>query len=587
MSVSTPSKEVYVIDVPEVKQFDVVFNYAFHVPDESVSDTSGYDSDFLSKKLVYVDESSYTKSRSSFPRSVRLTWKKTTATDYGNAVDHESIARNVFGAARSKTLITDNYDKILYEDIVSSKNYACVTYTDNDFDKKLYSLISGSYQVLSNGSTSDASNSTMLMQINSLLPSVVDRHVITDAFANTEISANTRQGTPLSSAGSVQTSVQHSSRFARNIVSRSARDPFSPSPFDSARVSNSIVDNARLETEDQLKNKTIVPYIAIVNTDSVTTQPGGGGEIVGYVIEKSDVTRPQSVITYDPIVIESDKVNTVFDPYVKYGSTYQYAIRTIALFKLPAIDVDTDQLVTIVLLISSRPTVKTVVAHDKKAPPPPNNIDFSWNYDLEKLIMHWSFPVNSQRDIKRFQVFRRAAIDHPYQLVKEYDFDDSRIRIGNGETPNAHLVEKLTSPVMYYVDDDFDRSSMYMYTACSIDAHGLTSNYGEQFYVKYDNTTNKLTKKLVSHSGAPKQYPNMYVSGLGTRSSVTVSGEYTKNMQLFFTPQFYNAYDANKNNAFELNTNQNGGAYKFNFVNLDNQKNRVVTVKIEDRRKIV
>ena len=109
----------------------------------------------------------------------------------------------------------------------------------------------------------------------------------------------------------------------------------------------------------------------------------------------------------------------------------------------------------------------------------------------------------------------------------------------------------------------------------------------KEFYVKYDNTTNKLTKKLVSHSGAPKQYPNMYVSGLGTRSSVTVSGEYTKNMQLFFTPQFYNAYDANKNNAFELNTNQNGGAYKFNFVNLDNQKNRVVTVKIEDRRKIV
>lgn len=589
MTISLPSKEVYVVDVPEVKGFTTRFQYSYFVPDEQLSEKSGYSSAFLEKKLDYIDESTFNKDSSRFPRYTTLTWKKPHINDYGNSVDHTSIANNVFGGSRSKTLISDNYDKIVYEDIASSRNFVNVNYTDTGFDKKFYELVSGSYQLFAGDNNNrNASNNISILEMNDIIPDVVDRSSVSSAFSNHNLSSGveqTRNNSAPHTMPDMNLSVQHNSRTFRRMITRNVQDPFSYAPFDASRLNQAVVDQQQYHANDELENKTIIPYIDIQQIDSTSAYDNGGAQIVGYVIEKRDISNPQKVIDFKPIIVESEKIGTVYDPYVKYGSTYQYAIRTIAIFKLPAIDVDSEQVATITVLISSKPSISKIVAHDTKAPPPPVNLDFSWNFDSENLLIHWSFPVNPQRDIKKFQVFRRKQIEHPFELIKEYNFDDSIVKAVNRENPRFDLVKMSSSPTMYYVDDDFSKTSSYVYTVCSIDAHGLTSCYGEQFQMTFNVQKNKLVKTLISHSGAPKQYPNLYVEGTVTKDVATISGNYTKNMQLYFVPQHYDVIDSTGRNIMSLATNQNAGFYKFNFINIDNQKSKVLTVKIDDKRK--
>jgi hypothetical protein len=114
--------------------------------------------------------------------------------------------------------------------------------------------------------------------------------------------------------------------------------------------------------------------------------------------------------------------------------------------------------------------------------------------------------------VKKFQVFRRASIDEPFQLLKMYDFDDSEIKAEENETVFQGLVEVQSNPSTLYIDPDFKKDSKFIYAVVSIDAHGLTSNYSDQFEVTFDRFKNRVIKKRISASGAPKPYPNMYLS---------------------------------------------------------------------------
>ena len=71
------------------------------------------------------------------------------------------------------------------------------------------------------------------------------------------------------------------------------------------------------------------------------------------------------------------------------------------------------------------------------------------------MNMMWSFPPNSQRDVKRFQVFKRTTVDEPFELLIEYDFDDSEVPEPRTETPKSSSVIFLKDPLTYYVDDEF------------------------------------------------------------------------------------------------------------------------------------
>jgi hypothetical protein len=251
---------------------------------------------------------------------------------------------------------------------------------------------------------------------------------------------------------------------------------------------------------------------------------------------------------------------------------------------LPAVDYDESYVGTVQVLVSSKPSFKQYIKiQDETAPPPPADINFTWNYEIDKLLVHWTFPPNSQRDIKKFQVFRRQNVSAPFELLKEYDFDDSSVAAVSKEFPDRRAIERLRSPVTFYIDDEFTKDSKYIYTVCSIDAHGYTSNYGAQFELSFDRFKNQLSKRLVSHSGAPKPYPNLYLEGEGFVNAATVGGPHSKRMTLYFVPQFYLLEDEHQRAHRVLATNQSGGLYKFHFMNVDNQKSEVITVKIDDK----
>jgi hypothetical protein len=92
-----------------------------------------------------------------------------------------------------------------------------------------------------------------------------------------------------------------------------------------------------------------------------------------------------------------------------------------------------------------------------------------------------------------------------------------------------------------------------------------------------------MTKKLISHSGAPKQYPNLYLEGAGFVDSANIKGSYTKRMFVYFTPQFYQIEDEHQRAHRVISSNQTNGSYKFQFINVDTQKSETLTVKVDDR----
>ena len=62
-----------------------------------------------------------------------------------------------------------------------------------------------------------------------------------------------------------------------------------------------------------------------------------------------------------------------------------------------------------------------------------------------------------------------------------------------------------------YTDYQFQPNTDFIYTVCSIDAHGQISNYGAQIKVSLDSKTHKLTVRQVSPPGAPLVFPNWFI----------------------------------------------------------------------------
>lgn len=207
-------------------------------------------------------------------------------------------------------------------------------------------------------------------------------------------------------------------------------------------------------------------------------------------------------------------------------------------------------------------------------------------------MIYWSFPINPQRDIKKFQIFRRKSIDEPFELIKMFDFDDSFVKISNREEfINQDVIESQTIgtvdgsvvsvPVLSYYDDDFYKNSEYIYAVASIDAHGLTSNYSEQRKVKFDVFSNKIETSLVSIAGAPKQFPNLYLAQ--DLFLDTIKTSYKKNLEIYFSPDCFSVKSGNSNVTSIINIDDVNLKYKFNYVNIDKALGKNTTISISKK----
>lgn len=612
MPTSNPSKEIYVVDVPEVKDFSCAFQYNYFVPDEKTNEQGGIPSKFSSNSTNFFDPDVEEIFASRVPRFVKIQW--TNASVQGSYTSQDSRGASY---QANKNIISNNLSKIVYEDSLSSRNFVGVTFQDAELNKKIFFLLSGTLdQLRLNQSFEQGLNQNQAVSAlrNSLTPEI-NQDFIVKGFSQSEYSQDSYYYSGMSQGSShdekvslknlslldlqnVYLSSKIDSSMAIEIASKIMSDPQTSYDVDLHEFYTKLSENRSF----LLNNVRIEPVIEPISYTSIITSMNNqvgtvssrngvasnrslsnSSQVVGYVIDKYEILEDGTSLKLNSLVVEDSSIGIKLDPFVKYGQNYCYSIRAISLFKMIAIDSETSNLGLVDVLVSSKPVKRYIKISDSLAPQQPVDIRFFWDYESENLVINWSFPVNPQRDIKKFQVFRRKNLSSAFELLKEYDFDDSTVKTPNNENPDRRLVQRLNSPLTSYVDDDFTKDSTFIYAICSVDAHGLTSCYSSQFEIAFDKFKNELLMSQVSHSGAPKQYPNLYVKGQGFANVGHVNGNYSKRAFLYFTPQYYKLRDNDGMLSDVISTNKTGGSYKFQFINVDNQKSEILSIKIDDR----
>lgn len=305
---------------------------------------------------------------------------------------------------------------------------------------------------------------------------------------------------------------------------------------------------------------------------------------VGYIIERFEVSSGDRVGKVRTFYISNPKINSYLDAEIKYGVQYVYSIRSVASFFTTTVN-DDNELQKSRFLVASRPsTFSAILTEEYVPPPPPADLNFRWDYQRAALQIDWAFPSNPQRDIKGWQVFRRNTTSEAFSLIAQIDFDDSLIRTPSAERVDRSLIKRYESSTTFYIEPEFNKDSKHIYAVCSVDAHAMTSNYSSQFEISFDRIQNRLIKKIISTSGAPKQYPNTFLRAELSLDSVKSSKN--DRMRVYFDPEYLRVIDRKGHDFHLLKTKNRGGTYRFMMLNIDRQKQANVDVVLDDLREL-
>lgn len=352
------------------------------------------------------------------------------------------------------------------------------------------------------------------------------------------------------------------------------------------------------------KNKTLIDPVSVKN--AYTKADRKSVKILGYLIQRYEVT-PSGLEKEKTFYIDGGAQSTFLDQTVLYGKEYFYSIKTVASVSILAYAYDEITPILAELYVSSKPITSSVETFEYVPPPEPEFIKFIFDYTKRNLLILWEAPTNHQGDIKQYQVFRRKSIKDPFELIAQYCFDKSdpgkngkryttgELIDGNSESvpkEYAYLVHQSDVPVLVHrdedftVDEEFYESSEYIYAICSIDAHGMVSNYSTQYYVTFDPYKNRIMSRVISDPGAPKPYPNMKLKMDAFKDAIRFSGTAERRMNITFTPEYFKVSDdrAAIHQVIEANYpgRKDDAYYLFQMINLDNQKLETVKIKIDD-----
>ena len=658
MALSRPANPITILDVPDAKNLSGRFKYNFFLKDERINDSGELSDnfiDFLGQSTSATDAGIINKNLSEIPRFAELRFNK--AISKTNTIKNENKSSTIFNqeinsdALTRKDLIKNNFDKIIIENLFFKDEYIGINFQDNNIDGKLFTIVSGTIE-----NKIAANNTTIIQNIqeekenlfdelsktNSLLDKAKSLKNIQIKNASNEFIINsltrienlgarfiddkTKEEIVINNFESVRNLSLPSrinKKFIGKITENIANDPMSifSDEFSSfvepaktltqlaiAKTSKRYMD---LDTFKQLINDNkILKLDALENNNDVTAMEPLV-EVVGYYAEKHEVLRDGTTVKHPPIIVENPERNIIIDSKIKYGSRYLYTVRAVSVVQFTACSDEFNTISAVKLLIASKKSNNVIVdCIERIPPPPPADFDIIWNRKENAPTLMWKFPVNPQRDIKKFQVFRRKNVSEPFEMIREYDFDDSVLKTRNLETPDLSLVTKSSSPILIYTDKEFTRNlpncpgaktSKFIYAVGCVDAHMLVSNYSQQFEASFNVFKNKLEKKLISDSNAPKSYPNMFLKTKETFvDTIKTSGK--SKINFYFNPDFYKItrspvfqgkdvktglpdilLEEREDRVFE--TDRTGGFYKMNIINVDFQKQQNIKIKISDKRK--
>jgi hypothetical protein len=603
---SRPSPAIFSINIPEIDEGSAKFEYNYYVPDEGVNEFSG-----IPNALLKVSSEQALSLAPNFSnrlcRYVVLNWKLRT------------IEKRETGVQFAAYL-----NRIVSEESFITSRYVPYTFSMSDVFENAYRDINDD-GVLDFGT----SQATAIDQfVSSMLQDYVDtddtperkkkREELAKAIRSIETIADRPEKTLgfnfLDDKGNetVNTSgfaelVKKSEIFLTSQINATVvPDMFFSSSLPPATVNE--LNRSYTQTINRTSfdvNDAIVKPIAYGDfTDPVMIMPTNK-TIVGYLIEKYELTQ-NGLVKNKTIAIQNPDATTVTDAFVKYGATYYYAIRTVAKVETVGFDDDPDVQTTRMLtyLVCSKPKMISVNCTENIPPPPPTDINFIWDYKKNKLKIVWSLPLNPQRDIRQFQVFRRLNINDPFELIGQKSFDYSSKKFLSGERIDANsnamtneeesFVMRDKLPIMYHVDNDFEtdidllKTSKFIYTVASVDAHGLVSNYGAQFEISFDFFKNRIAKKFISSEGAPRQYPNMKVDIDLFKDTIKTEGQSSLRMKVYFMPEYFKIrYPSKSNDSVTrvqnmVSTSAQNSYYKIQFINTQNQKSDSLKIIIDD-----
>lgn len=311
------------------------------------------------------------------------------------------------------------------------------------------------------------------------------------------------------------------------------------------------------------------------------------------IVSRKEILPDGTYNVLSPLAVLPVGSTSYIDYQVKYGSSYSYWINTVYKLSATSLNENNETETSEVLFQSQAGNSTSVLAVETLPPPPPADFELKWDFEESKLVLFWSLPNNTKRDIKYFQVFRRPNVNQPFKLLREYDFNDSQVLPNRNENIQPLNTTKVSSPHSFYVDSDFKAgSSEFIYCVACVDAHGLVSNYSIQLKAKFDKIKNKLLVEQVSPSGAPRQYPNMYLKGDFFLDSISKNG--LRNIRVYFDPDYLKVVknisedseigsEDTQDLALLSTKEYNMGSYKISVIDLDRSQNSVLELQISDK----
>lgn len=594
MTISTPSILTTLIDIPEPQKPTANFVYNSFEPNEMIQGVTGAKFREGTAQDV-LDTTDDRVIASSVARYVQIEFTGVTL-----APTSQSFIVDVSPSA-AKNLILDNMDKIQSELDMSTRNSSAINLQDSSLvdSAAAYLNMSVSMRTDLDGSSTDKAHFLNSVTGNGVSGDVIlaliddpDRRDVTyvSKTGTTELNLG-----DLAQLQSIKLYSQIDDRFIANVVKTSSANPASPfsgvlsqleSPAANIQSTARATHTPYFFREDEYAAE-LIP-IRTVGFGPILPDFEPASKIIGYIVTKEEVFANGSSVFVENLIITNPTTTSVFDSNVRYGAVYKYSIRSIAVLQLPATSIGAEEVhynYITASLIASRPGAGLVVrCIENVPPPPPADLNFIWDYSNRALTIIWDFPITTQRDIKKFQVFRRASVHEPFTLLVEYDFDDSVIPEARTETPKESSIVYLENdnPKTFFADEEFTKDSSFIYSICSIDAHDMSSNYSMQFRVSFDRFKNTLVKELVSKSGAPKPYPNFYLKSGLTVDSIKDSNHYTAT--IYFDPEYLSIRNDDQEQLELLATENDDAAYKLQILNVDRQKSQILTLKLNDLR---
>jgi len=602
---SKPSTPVYKLDLKNVTELSCEFFYNFYLEDESVEENAGVPEDLRTKSVEQINTSTVSFNLR-VPRFITVNWKPVP-----NSFSFSSIVK----IYKPKS-IRECQDDVTSEDNFLTSKFIPYAFSGVEKLEEAYDIIKKSV-----GDNFESSATSTDRFVKNLLEKSVEtgdttkkdavRSSISTAIKNIEKIADRpsdklgyaffdRSGKQIKDTSGFDQAVS-----GAQILHSQINSFVVPDVFVSASLSTNSMNDLNNYYEKSKKN--------FLNVDDENIKPIFVGERMTEIFDASAEMQPIGYIVdrYESMVdgfqkqktfyIENPNICQFTDISIKYGAVYYYSVRTVYSVISPAYDEDSHDIRKITYYVCSRPEITHILCEEHVPPPPPVDVNFVWNYREGKLRVVWGMPVNSQRDIKQFQIFRRSSIKEPFELLQQKCFDYSKKKYTTGEAIDGNS-SKMTkeessyvkiekSPLLSYVDEDFttdvdlQRSSKYIYTIVSVDAHGMVSNYSSQVEVTFDFFKNVLSKKLISVAGAPRQYPNMYLNMDLFKDVIKASGPASTKMEVYFMPEYFKLAYSDRIEKV-LFTEQDNAYYKLQFINLQNQKSDSLKINIKDPNKI-